>query len=327
MRVFNFDPTLHEEAYRSQDWVHIRDGVTPEFLAHLRETVEAIGAENLKRAGHRGAKDQFLYEPPDDVKLFVELFEMVGSICGLDPNALTLSESHLNLYEHDAAPDPPPHKDRVASQVTVGISIDIPTDSCLVLYPFDQREINRFFMSADLRESLDPHELPEVVLRDAQSVELRDRPGDVLVFPGSSMWHLRRNSANAVNLYLKCNTFDCDPLAEDPTTRIRRETTKSIVTRSDVNFDRTVPALSRQLEWSGSLAGRDWNERLFAKLWDQRPFPISDVDLAILRTADGYTPWADLAPRLGIDQSILDDRLGRLARRGAIDLLEGTSRR
>src|SRR6202034_1093112 len=283
LRIFSFDPALHRRAYRSQGWAHIRDGVTSEFLDHIRGIVAARNVENLEKAGHRGAKDQFLYDPPDEVDLTGELFELVGSVCALNSGALTLSESHLNFYESDAPKDPPAHKDRVASQVTVGISVDIPADSCLVLYPFDHREVNRFFMSADLRDSLDPNELPEVVLRDARSVELRDRPGDVVIFPGSSMWHLRRNSANAVNLYLKCNDFDCDPLAEDPTTRRRRQMTEAILSMADANFDQAIPALSRQLEWSGSLAGRDWDERLFAKLWDQRPFPLNDVDLAILK--------------------------------------------
>ena len=36
------------------------------------------------------------------------------------------------------------------------------------------------------------------------------------MFYGSEIWHLRRRSAGSVNLYLKFNDFDYDPLGEDP---------------------------------------------------------------------------------------------------------------
>ena len=63
-------------------------------------------------------------------------------------------------------------------------------------------------------------------------MEIYDEPGDVMMFPGSAVWHLRRNSANTVNLYLKCNDFDCDPLAEDPSTERRRLDTADLLARS-----------------------------------------------------------------------------------------------
>jgi hypothetical protein len=143
-----------------------------------------------------------------------------------------------------------------------------------------------------------------------------------MVFPGSTMWHLRRNSAGAINLYLKCNTFECDPLEEDPATRRRLQYTEAFLAGGDLDLEWTIPALSRQLEWTGPLAGRDWQKRLFAKLWDRRPFPLCETDLLIMRSVDGRTRWGELAPRLDGDRKALDDRLVRLARRGAVDFVE-----
>ena len=138
---------------------------------------------------------------------------------------MTLSERHINGYDSAADPEPAPHKDRYASQISVGLSIDIPAGSQLVIYPYDHLELNPFNTAADLYDSLPAHEKPEVVVRSAREVVIDDRPGDVVVFHGNCTWHLRRNSADSYNLYFKFNDFDCDPLGEDPATPARREAT------------------------------------------------------------------------------------------------------
>jgi hypothetical protein len=119
---------------------------------------------------------------------------------------MTLSERHIKAYDDDAPADPPAHKDRLSSQVSVGLSIDIPEDSTLVLYPDDYRDVNRFNVSPDLRASLLEEELPENCLGEAREIVIPDKPGDVVMFGGSSMWHKRRNAASATNLYLKFTT-------------------------------------------------------------------------------------------------------------------------
>ncbi len=129
---------------------------------------------------------------------------------------MTLSERHIQAYEANANPEPQAHKDRFPSQVSVGFSVEIPSESRLVLYPYDHRELNPFNAAAALVRSLQPDQLPGVILRDAREVELADRAGDVVMFPGSTTWHLRRQSAGAVNLYVKMNDFDCDPARGGP---------------------------------------------------------------------------------------------------------------
>ncbi len=320
MRIFQAEAEEHRAHFESQGWVHMPGGCSEEFLGHL-VALARHEARTLELAGHRGSKDQFRYIPPPDVALRDELFGFVSALSGVAAESLTLSECHLNVYDDDAPEEPPPHKDRYASQFTVGISVDVPSESSLVLYPYDHRELNRFFTSAQLRESLDPDELPEVVLQGSEEVEIHDRPGDVVVFPGSSMWHHRRHSANPVFLYLKCNDFDCDPLQEDDDTALRRKQTESLVVGDDPDLDGVTPVLSRRLEWTAPLAGRDWNERYFAKLWESSPFPLSEVDYRIVRAIDGRTEWGKIAAALGHDHHVLDLRLLRLARRGAVDLL------
>lgn len=324
MKVFDFDPARYRETYRDQQWLHVPGGVAPWFLDHLRGVgAEAAAArQQMAHAGHRGEKDQYLYDPPFIADVVAQLFEMVGSACGLDPAKLTLSERHVNCYELDADPSPAPHKDRLASQVTVGISVDIPERSCLVLYPRDDRSVNRFMLSSELRASLDPDELPEAILDPARAVEIHDRPGDVVAFAGSSMWHLRRNAAGAVNLYLKCNDFECDPLAEDLGTDRRWRSTSSVLQSDDTrSLDDAIPVVSRQFEWTGELTGHAGEPRWYFKLWGGPPFPISTTDRSVIRSFDGTSSWEILRKELGDERSVLDERLRRLARRGAVDLL------
>ena len=159
---------------------------------------------------------------------------------------MTLSERHVKAYDADANPRPVAHKDRFSSQISVGISLVVPPGSHLVLYPFDDVDENPF-LDTWLYDSLEPPRRPEVVLEGAPAIELYDEPGDVIVFRGSAFWHLRRNSANAVNIYLKFNDFGCDPLAEDPSTPERRSSTLELLAVIIVNALRD-PVLARRFD-------------------------------------------------------------------------------
>ncbi|MGH9072497.1 MAG: hypothetical protein ACRDZQ_00020 [Acidimicrobiales bacterium] len=324
MKTFAVDPAAHAEAWRRQGWVHITNGVSAEFLAHLVELNQRCQVDAaLSGQGIQGAKDQWMYEPPDGDDLVGELFDMVSALCGLRRETLTLSERHLKRYSKDADPDPPAHKDRYASQVAVGISIEVAPTSCLALYPFDHRDVNPFLTGA-LRQTLGPDQLPEVALREARSIEIADRPGDVLVFPGSSMWHLRRRSAGTANLYLKCNDFDCDPLGEDPTTDTRRRSTDDLLAiGSRDELARAIPVLSRRLEWVGRLAQRAWHGTPAVKVWDRPVLPVSEPQMQVLEALDGVSTWKELSARVAGDGmgADLEAELVGLARRGAIDLL------
>ena len=219
MKIFDFDPSDYADTYRSQEWVHIREGVSEEFHELLlRYAREELSGHMLGSFAIKGKKEQSLFEFPEGMDYTNELFDVVAQVCGLDRTGMTLSERHIQCYEADAPPEPPAHKDRFPSQVSVGLSIDIPPESTLVLYPHEHRGVNAFNNAAHFSASLQPGERPEVVLKSAREVELDDRARDVVMFAGSTTWHLRRRAARALNLYLKFNDFGCDPLGEDPRT-------------------------------------------------------------------------------------------------------------
>jgi hypothetical protein len=125
-----------------------------------------------------------------------------------------------------------------------------------------------------------------------------------------------------VNLYLKCNDFDCDPLGEDPSTELRwRATAERLHTSSADALADLVPVLSRRLEWVGTQVGRDGVARPFAKLWDRPPTVISEAELALLermgtrRSSNGARGGGDAA-RVAVDDVVVG-----LARREVLDLV------
>ena len=185
MKIFDFDPADHAEAYTTNGWVHIPGGINRDFLELLREFARnSLEESRLDAFAIKGKKEQSIFDFPPDVDYPNELYDVVSATCGLDRSQITLSERHIQAYESDADPDPAAHKDRVGSQVSVGLSIDIPAESRLVLYPFDHRETNPFNSSAAFRKLLGDAALPEVVLAGAREVELADRPGMSSCSPG-----------------------------------------------------------------------------------------------------------------------------------------------
>ena len=238
---------------------------------------------------------------------------------------MTLSERHLKVYDDDAPPDVPAHKDRFASLVSVGLSIHIPPESRLLLYPDIDRGPNPYNVSGSLRERLEPDQLPEVVLREAQPVEIADQAGDVTMFAGSDIWHVRRNQAGARNLYLKFNDFDCDPLSEDPTTAERRERTLQALKLGDEELARHVPVQGRRLDCLTRQYSRDGGpEVLWANVWDENPVVLSAVELAAVRAARYGLDLAGMTEELGgpgHDRGDVVDAVRRLGQRGVLDLL------
>jgi hypothetical protein len=262
VKIFAFDPSDYREQYEAEGWVHIPNGMTAEFLGELQEfTARSLAETKLDQFAIKGKKEQSLYEFPGSTDFPAEIFDVVSEVCGLNRSTMTLSERHIQAYDPDANPEPDAHKDRYPSQVSLGFSISIPAESRLVLYPYDHRSLNPFNSAATFQRSLQPHELPNVALKDAREVVLDDHDGDVVMFPGSTTWHLRRRSANAVNLYVKMNDFDCDPLGEDPSTETRRTQTLAILEESGANgLGSRIPLVSRLRRrcTSASTEARRW---------------------------------------------------------------------
>lgn len=216
MKLFDFDVTEAARAYRQQGWVHIPSGITPEFHEYARRFVGAVLEAGPDRVGNnRANKDQFRFEFADAPEMQEEVLPLMCQLAGLDPEGVVLSERHVNAYRADADPDPIPHKDRNASQLSVGVAVDVSPGSHLLLWPDADRSPNPYDSSARLYEALPPQRRPEEVLARAMPVVIHDRPGDIVVFAGSTTWHCRRAAAGTTNLFIKLNDFSYDPLGED----------------------------------------------------------------------------------------------------------------
>lgn len=329
MKVFDVDPRRLRGTYAQQGWLHIRSGLTPEFLDYATDHVNrAVNphtvAGPLQGDAIRGAKTQFVFPFPDGLDLPAEVHGVIAELTGLDPAAMVLSERHIKAYLPDADPAPLAHKDRYASEVSVGLTLAVGPDSHVVLWPDQDRTVNPH-LTADLRDSLRADQVPEARLREQDAVRLHDAPGDVLVFPGSSTWHLRRNSAGTTLVYLKFNTFGSDPLGEDPTTPGQRAATQQILAGGDL--DSTIPVLSRGFDTVAHETGRAAGRELWSvSVWfagQRRSQPIPGSWVAVL---DAVGPDRDLATLAasgvgGLSPRQVREAVRGLAERGALDLL------
>jgi hypothetical protein len=316
VKLFDFDPASLAEAYRTQQWVHVSGGTTAEFSDHLAHEVAAFrDARGIERDGISVAKEQFVLELDDHGEMLHQVFDMVGELCGLRRGRLTLSERHLNIYSPDAAPMPRPHKDRLASQVSVGVAVDIPEGSHLVLWPDVANATNRL-QRAGLAESLEPADSPEVALAGAPPVNIFDTRGDVQVFAGSRIWHTRRNPGNAAVLYFKCNDFGSDPLGEDPRSVGVRQQSTAFLERVD-DFVNAHAVRARGFESVTREDPLDSAESwLNVNVWGRPPMRINACELELL---------VELAEPMRVsalvrEESQREQGLRRLVSLGAVDL-------
>jgi hypothetical protein len=314
--LFSFDPDAIAPAYRAHGWAHVPGGATPEFCDFVGAQVEALtGRAGLRRDGISVSKEQHVLDLVGAPGVVDELFDAVAVACGLTRTSLTLSERHINVYAADAAERPRPHKDRYASQVSVGISIAVPEESKVVLWPDDDRRVNPL-QRAGYAESLPPEEAPEVVLAGTDPVVISDARGDVQLFAGSSMWHTRWNPANTVVLYFKCNDFGSDPLGEDPRSARdgadtgRQSADRDAPTRSVVVLGRAFESVTRE-----RVIGCD-EEWCNVNVWGRPPIRISDTEYGVLCELRGERAVDEIAG--GRPERV--DAMRRLATIGAIEL-------
>ena len=296
MKVFSFDPSEHRETFLSQGWLHVKQGVTPEFVEVMRDFVaRELSEEQLKQFALAGKKGQGRFEFPPEVDFPGEMFDVIAEVCGLDRATIALSERHINAYNNDAKPDPAPHKDRDASKVSVGLCIER-ADSEVVIYPGASRERNPYVSAATYYDSLPEDQRPENTLTEDQAIAIRDEPGDVVMFYGSEIWHLRRRSAG-----------------EDPTTIERQQRTREVLSANG-DLSHAVVKPSRQLEQLTHLYSRNALQVRTAKIWGRNPLPLDEKAFQILQSLNGGKEVSTL----GEDAA---EHVRRLAEHGVVDLL------
>ncbi|MDQ3812538.1 MAG: hypothetical protein M3347_01150, partial [Armatimonadota bacterium] len=286
-RLFNFDARQYASTFASEGYAYIPEGLSEEFHALLTKQVEEYVQRNRLENFTLTHMQQSLYEFPQDQDYLRQLFEAVGAVAGLDPDKMVLSERHIKAYESDANPNPRPHKDRFASEVSIGFSVQVPKGSTLVLYPYDDVSVNPFNTAADLPASLPAHQQPEETLKEAQRIEIQDAPRDVVMFRGHSIWHLRTQSADTTMVYLKLNTFNCDPLGEDPSTPDVTQRTKELLALPDGELEKMIPLVGRRVDYVQRRYNRDWQEVIGVMLWGQKHLTIDEKELRALQAMNG----------------------------------------
>jgi hypothetical protein len=317
--MFNFNPADYAKQFSKKGYVHIRKGVTDTFFDLLVKQVDAYLDANRLKEWAIGNKQQSLYEFPDSSDYYDQFMQAVSAVCGLNPKRLTLSERHIKAYEPNANPNPLAHKDRYASQISVGFSVSVPPGSRLVLYPKDELWVNTYNTSARLRASLTEENAPETTLKHAAKVVIEDQPGDVMIFRGNAIWHLRENPANTTNLYLKLNAFNCDPLGEDPHTEAMRARTLAAVQLPDKKLNKMIPMLGRRVDYVHRQMSRDWKETREVVFWGDRTFPLTRDEFRLLKNLGWKTTVKDLLQKTNGEGSTA---LRRLAAEGVVDLFE-----
>ena len=117
------------------------------------------------------------------------------------------------MYDKEADRWPAPHKDRAASQISIGLPIHLPTGSSVCVFPDLDPGENEIEKAVFLTER-DRGDIAEIY-KNEKAVFLNERVGDLVVFLGSAIFHERINSPESAILYIKINGDGRDPLGEN----------------------------------------------------------------------------------------------------------------
>jgi hypothetical protein len=126
-----------------------------------------------------------------------------------------------------------------------------------------------------------------------------------------------------VNLYLKFNDFNSDPLGEDPETPRRRAATLAAL--DDGALVDRIPMLARRLDTINRQLTRDHGrEVMLADVWGEKKVLLSEPDSIVLRAIDGVQTVRELSSAstaTTLTAADTEAALRRLAQRGIIDLV------
>ena len=303
--IFTFDPEEYAEEYAKNDYVLVKNGVHPDFLTVAKEQAakQEEAHKDLDNWHFKGKKRQYLYDF-EEWDFYDGGFETMAKIAGLPMDQFTLCERHIKVYESEAKANVPPHKDRVAAQLTVGLPLDIPEGSHVVLWPDVQRDVNALNSTALYRSSLDEKDLPENVLKGIEPIRIYAEPGDVLLFRGNSMYHERENPADSGVLYLKFNAMRLDPIGEDPSTLAQQETSQEILAANDDQalLDLEIEVSPRLEKISRHYTRLYWKEVIQVYVGGEKEFNISELELETIKKVDGVITVRDAIANLGASE-------------------------
>ncbi|MCG8382936.1 MAG: hypothetical protein MJA28_12115 [Gammaproteobacteria bacterium] len=306
MALFSFSPADYVDEFNKNGYVHIKNGVNLENLAYIQAKTKELTADqnDLKEWEFKGKKQQYLFDFPAEWNFPEAIFQPLASVASMPYETFTMCERHIKVYDKSAKPSVPPHKDRVAAELTVGIPLFMPegSESHLVLWPNDALDVNPLNTTALWRSSLDEQDLPENRLADIEPVRVYTEPGDVIMFRGSSIYHEREYPADTALLYLKFNAMRLDPLNEDPSTSLQEDLSlKNLSEKTDNELlDCAVEVSPKLYRISRHYTRLHWKEVIQAYVTDEKEFNVSELELRIFKEAENKRSVREIIARLGI---------------------------
>lgn len=273
-------PESARDEFSQRGWTHLAGVVQSSFLEHLREKLAAARRKPaLDGPGIGGQKWQGIF--PLDRDGAQDICAFVSRVTDIPASKLTISQRHFMVYNPTAKTFPKPHKDRYSSAISMGIALEIPELSTLVLYPDGDRRTNPL-LTTRYREILSHDDLPEQHKGKWAEVTIQDAPGDAVLFRGSEIWHSRINPAGAAHLYLMFNDQGLDPLGEDPhLEEIRRRSREEA--NSPIGLpDTAMLNLGSRLDTVGSFIGRSGFVEHTAYVWPDEHVRLSPTERLII---------------------------------------------
>lgn len=127
-------------------------------------------------------------------------------------------------------------------------------------------------------------------------------------------------------LYLKLNTWNCDPLGEDPASPDVKSRSLGLLAQADSDLENAIPRLGRRVDHLQRRYNHVWQEVVTVVLWGEKPFTIDESEFRALQLMDGKRNVREIVERMGDETPWLErvSKLRYLASRGAIDLLPAT---
>src|SRR5260370_40545179 len=136
MKVFAFAPNEFARDFKENAFVHIRKGVTGEFLEFAREQLVRCwqsGYNEISAREIKSKKKQYLFDLPRDDTFLSELFTALARLTGYSGPDMTPSERHIMIYDENAAALPPLHEDHLASEGAVARPLEPSADERIAL--------------------------------------------------------------------------------------------------------------------------------------------------------------------------------------------------
>ena len=205
----------YREQLERDGYILLKDVLSENFMADLKTYLDRSRTGQVEEYGKwriGGKKHQFLYDFPDEA--IAERFRTeVAALTGLNRETFTISERHLKQYENDAPDYPAPHKDRGASQFSIGLPVYLGPETSVCVFPTLDRTPNEAERAVFMTEQ--DHPGLEGIYASPEALPLHEELGDMIVFLGSAIYHERIRARGTSVIYIKVNDEGFDPLGEN----------------------------------------------------------------------------------------------------------------